>query len=146
MSQLQRFLPLPPPDVQPTFPAAVLSYLSSPSFGSLSLKDQRRIQHRYVLAYRSHFLPNHIIEHLRVISGNKFTEQSLLQAVSDAAGGQGLIDWYLFARKVGGRVAKGISPSPYDAAALIQKVFRAYRTKKKEWQAYEAVVALKQTL
>lgn len=103
LSQLQRFLPLAPPDALPCLPTAASQFLASPSFNNISLKDQKRIKSRYATVYRSHFNSKDIVEHLHKLTASKFTSKSLMQAITDAAASQGLIDWYFFARKVGGR-------------------------------------------
>lgn len=103
LTQLQAFLPLPPPKVTSSLPLSVIQFLASPSFNNLSLKDQIRIQSSYSIAYRSYFKTEAVVEHIHSITDHRFSDKSIIQAVTNAAGKQGLIDWYLFSRIVAKR-------------------------------------------
>lgn len=146
ITQLQAFLPLPPPKAASSLPTTIIQFLASPSFNNLSLKDQNRIQKSYSIAYRSYFRIEAVVEHIHSFTGHKFTDQSIIQAVTNAACKQGLINWYLFSRIVAGKHKKSSKISTAQAAEMIQTNYRTYYKKNLERAAYEAAYSLKKSL
>jgi hypothetical protein len=146
LTQLQRFLPLPPPPFPPKLPLAVQRFLGSSSFNNFSLKEQRAIQANYNTVYRSYFDASQIVEHIHSFTNHKFTEESILQALSNSALRHGLVDWYRFVLKVADRLTPVSHLTAEKAAVLLQRKFRGYRAKKQEWRACQGVQMLRQSV
>lgn len=77
LTELQRYLPLQPPNASTQFPESVKRYLGSSSFNNYSLKEQAKIRADFKVAYRNYYAIADIVDHLAGITEDAFTRESI---------------------------------------------------------------------
>lgn len=100
ITELQRYLPLKPPASGPDLPENIKRYLGSSSFNNFSLKEQSKIRESLKVAYRNYYPLEVIVEHLSGLTSDRFTSESIEQALCNCAFKYELIDWFFFVRIV----------------------------------------------
>lgn len=146
ITELQRYLPLKPPASSPDLPENIKRYLGSSSFNNFSLKEQSKIRESLKVAYRNYYPLGVIVEHLSGLTSDRFTRESIEQALCNCAFKYELIDWFLFVRIVSSGERKRARLEINEAAVLIQRQYKIFAAKKRVLNGRQEVETLKRGL
>jgi hypothetical protein len=146
ITELQRYLPLQPPASNGDLPENIKKYLGSSSFNNFSLKEQSKIRESLRVAYRNYYPLGVIVDHLSKLTSDRFTRESIEQALCNCAFKYELIDWFLFVRIVSSGEKEHAKPEKSDAAALIQRQYRIFWGKKRVLNGRQEVETIKRGL
>ncbi len=78
------------------------------------------------MAYRNYYALYAIVDHISNLTSDRFTRESIEQALCNCAFKYELIDWFLFVRIVSSGQRIRARPEKADAASLIQRQYRIF--------------------